>query len=601
MHIERTAWHAAGAALIAALTIAADPAFPQTFSKITTPGNPIVAMGGGATGYGGASWIDADDDGDVDLFINRVGLFRNDGGSVFVHVAGPLALGNQGDTFGNTWADVDNDGDLDVFLSGGDTVGSSLYLNGGDLAFTRVASGPIGAWMENLAWGCAFADYDADGHVDVVTAAAYQFAGILNPNRLFHGLGDGTFERIDDTPITQDLAPFTIPTWSDYDLDGDPDLFIGTGPANGTVALDYLFRNLRETTPGAFERLTTPPLGTDLQDGQVYNWIDYDNDGDLDVFLTNYIGTTSGMPNRLYRNMGGTFVMQTVVTAGAIASDAQPSLASVWQDFDNDGDLDCVVTNDGAVATRYYRNNGNLGFTALTLTGLTTAGPHWGAAGGDYDDDGHMDLFVAGPPANFGLIRNTTSNANHWLKVRLIGTLSNRAAIGARVRVLATIGGAPVWQLREISAQNSFNGMNALEAHFGLGAATVADSVVVEWPSGQRTVETGVPADTRRAIVESSTIDVPPPIATSLGFGIAAVSPNPGRGPFTVRLALPSPEPASLDLIDVGGRRLATAAVAGAGAQTVRLAVPGSLPSGVYFLRLAQGPRHDARRVVVIP
>lgn len=674
------------AAATLALLLASGPALAQTFAKITTAGNPIVALAGGVTQYGGASWIDADGDGDVELFLNKVGLFRNDGGGTFVLVPGPLADPNQGSTFGNTWADIDNDGDLDVFVSGAGFVGSSLYVNQGGLVFTKVTTGPIGNSTANLAWGCAFADYDLDGRVDLVTAAAYQFAGIEGPNQLFHNDGGGVFSLVTGTPITQDLAPFTIPTWSDYDLDGDPDLFFGAGPANGTLALDFLFRNRHENVPGTFERITAAPLGTDLQDGQVYNWIDYDNDGDLDVYLTNYSGPTGSMANRLYRNDGGTFVAQTLATAGPIANDVAASLASVWQDFENDGDLDCVVTNDGTAVTRYYRNNGNGTFSQLGLANVATSGPHYGAAAGDWDDDGRMDLFVTGNAATTALLRNTTNNTNHWLKVRLTGTVSNRAAIGARVRVKAVIGGVPVWQLREISAQNSFNGMNALEAHFGLGAATVAESLVVEWPSGICMVETAVAADTRRNIVEDTAtpvavsfsragfgdgrvslewwlpgssglefaveraaaagawsaigrasvagtgylrfedggarpgsrygyrlvrgsgdsaemlgetwIDVP----AALAFGIHGVTPNPGGAPFSVRFTLIGREPATVELVDVSGRRLASAAIAAPapGPGTVTLGTVGALAKGVYFMRLSQGARRDVRRVVVL-
>jgi hypothetical protein len=473
----------------------------QTFVKITDGSNPIVTQGFGPGEYYGASWVDADGDGDVDLFINQVGLFRNNGAGSFTRII--TAFAGQSTTLGNTWADVDNDGDLDAYTSGPTGVGSSLWRNQGSLSFLRVSTGAIGAFASTFAWGCGFGDYDGDGWIDLVTTGASDFVAPSNPNHLFHNNGNGTFTRIDTTQVTPILGPHTVPTWSDYDFDGDPDLWIATGPANGTLGLDFLFRNRNEVSPGWFQRITSAPLGNTLQDGQMYNWIDYDNDGDLDTYLTNWTGAAGGMVNRLYRNNGGAFAAQSVST-GAIVSDAQPSLSSTWQDFDNDGDLDCLVTNGGTSPNRYYRNNGNATFTALSITNLTTIGPHYCAVSGDYDDDGRMDLFITGSNTTFGLLRNTTAGTNGWLKVRLTGTVSNRAAIGARVRVKAVINGLPVWQLRELSAQNSFNGMNSLEAHFGLGNATLADSILVEWPSGIRMVETNVPAGSRRHIVEDA-------------------------------------------------------------------------------------------------
>ena len=371
MYMQRIAIEALVVASLLGLGMSAARA--QNFTKVTDAANPIVTLGGPASTWGGASWIDPDADGDVDLYVNGIGLFRNDGSSAFVHL--PAAVPSLSTPFGNTWADVDNDGDLDVFLSGGAPSGSALCINQGNLTFTKELTGAIGNAGENRAWGCAFADYDLDGSVDLVTAAANGFAGIMNPNRLYHNDGTGTFVRIDTATVAQGLAPYTIPTWSDYDFDGDPDLFIGTGPADGSVARDYLYRNRLETAAHWFQRIDTAPLGTDLQDGQIYNWIDYDNDGDLDTYLTNYSGPSGGMANRLYRNDAGTFVAVSAATAGALVSDALLSLASVWQDFDNDGDLDCLVTQDSNHPTRFYRNNGIGTFTSIGIAGITTARP----------------------------------------------------------------------------------------------------------------------------------------------------------------------------------------------------------------------------------
>ncbi|MGB4928724.1 MAG: FG-GAP-like repeat-containing protein, partial [Chitinophagales bacterium] len=289
-------------------------------------------------------------------------------------------------------------------------------------------------------------------------------------------------------------APYTIPTWSDYDNDGDIDCFIGSGPANGTVAKDYLFKNqLKETgIPNYFTKITTAPIGTDLLDGQIWNWIDYDNDGDLDAYVTNYIGTSgTGMPNNLYRNDDGLFVKMTSAEVGPIVSDNDASLASVWEDFDNDGDLDCFVTNDGITECKYYENNNGV-FTDINsepVTDITAV--FYGAAAGDYDRDGDVDLFVVGTAGGKALYNNNSAtNGNNWMQIKLTGTGSlilngsNRSAIGAIVRVKAIIDGNVVWQMREISAQNSFNSMNSLDAEFGLGDASIIDSIIITWPSG---------------------------------------------------------------------------------------------------------------------
>jgi hypothetical protein len=454
-------------------------ALAQTFTKITDVGNPIVA--GVSSGYSGASWIDYDGDGDLDLFVNNGFLYRNDTGGNFTSVATDigsgvfLATGN-----GNTWGDYDNDGDLDVFIS---SRNSFLYQNNGG-SFTKITTGSIGNGFGNRGWACAWGDYNGDGYLDLaITHPAGFVPGGTTPNHLF--LNDGppnfTFTKITDSPIVMGTDSYTVGTWSDYDGDGDLDYFIGTGPANGTLQEDWLWGNLlSETDAAEFDQIETAPIATDLQDGQVWNWIDYDNDGDLDAYLTNWGGSMGGMVNRLYRHDGADFVS---ILTGSIVTDSDVSLSSVWGDFDNDGDLDCFVANDSGQSDRYYSNNGDGTFTSLT-NALTENVTHRGASAGDYDDDGDLDLFADGPSGARSLFRNDTDNGNHWLKVKLTGIDSNRSAIGAKVRVKATIDGQTVWQLREVSAQNTFNGHNDLNPHFGLGDATSVEQLVVEWPSG---------------------------------------------------------------------------------------------------------------------
>jgi enediyne biosynthesis protein E4 len=475
-------------------------AWAQSFVKVVNPANAIATMGGAPPGsFVGTSWIDSDGDGDADLFTCEVGLFRNDGGGVFTLLAD--ALPNMGFAIGNTWADVDNDGDVDCFISGGTPNGSALYRNDGGNHFTKVTSGALADSLGNGAWGCAFGDADLDGFVDVVTAAAFGFNGGDNPNRFLHNLGGNLFVRVDSLDFVHNVGPYTVPTWSDFDDDGDPDLFISAGPANGTQGLDFLYRNRLESSPLWFRRITEAPLGTDVHDGQVYNWIDYDNDGDLDLYLTNFGGGgLAGLPNDLYRNDGnGVFLRLTGPQVGPIVTDVQRSLGSVWQDYDNDGDLDCYVSNAGAFPSKFYRNDGGT-FTSLAIAGLTGTGPHWGAASADFDADGDMDIYVAGTTATHGLYENTTVNGNGWLDVVLTGTVANRSAIGARVRLLATIGGQRRWQQREVSAQNSFCGQNTLVQHFGLGDAAEAESLIVEWPGGGRTVRTSLTGRQRLSI-----------------------------------------------------------------------------------------------------
>jgi len=588
------------------------PLSAQTFVKITDAGNPIVSDAGAVpNSYTGCSWVDYDNDGKLDLFVNQKVLYRNLGGGNFAR--DNTAITNQGDSFGNTWADLDNDGDLDCFVAGGTPRGSFLYRNDGNRVFTKIRTGAIGDSLRNTGWTGAWADYNNDSFVDLIISAPNGFAGINHSNRLFHNNGNGTFTSLDTSVVAKGLAPYTIPTWSDYDNDGDMDLFIGSGPVSAK-GLDYLYRNqLKETGNAFFTRLTTGMIATEARDGQVLNWIDYDNDGDLDVYITNLSGTNgaSGLANDLYRHDRGTLTKMAGAQVGSIVTDADLSLGSVWQDFDNDGDLDCFVNNDGGLRNRYYQNNNNGSFTRLdNLAMVTTPGSYYGASAGDYDNDGDVDLYTIGPVQAKGLYRNDLSNGNRWINILCKGTVSNRAAIGAKVRVKATTNGAAIWQLREISSQNCFNGHNMLNAHFGFGNAATIDSLKIEWPSGKIDVLKNVTTNQFLTVTEGGSptgVNENNP-QTPQGFGLEQNYPNPfsARGTFgnpatKIRYHLPSRQFVTLKIYNIQGREILTLAnnVQNAGAHEIRFEASQLATSGVYFIQITAGSFSQTRRMVL--
>ncbi len=473
----------------------------QTFTRVTDASNPIVSDPGSG-GFAGSCWIDADADGWPDLYVGARALYRNLGGGTFTRVLFADSLAG----LGSSWADYDNDGDADLFVAGSlnnNGRGSHLFRNDGG-SFTRIEGGAIGDSAANVGWACAWGDYDADGFVDLVIAQAQGFTG-SGPNKLLRNVGDGTFAYDLTTDVTVGTGPYTVPQWCDFDLDGDLDLAIGAGPANGLKGPDYFYRNLRVEggAPPLLDRITTGLLASETRDGQVVNWPDYDNDGDLDCFITNYRNSA----NHLYRNDGGTYVKMTGVTAGPIASDVGWNLANLWHDFDNDGDLDCFVTRTSTFANRYYRNEGDGTFAAIAMGTLTSANGSTAVAA-DYDRDGDVDLYLSAATIR-GLYVNDAPPENHWLEVELVGTKSNRSAIGAKVRVQATIAGTPVTLLREVSSQNSFNGHSSFTQHFGLGDATSVEELRVEWPSGLVESFDDVPADSILRIVEGDSTPTP--------------------------------------------------------------------------------------------
>lgn len=481
----------------------------QGFTRILDGSNPIVTDAT-TNSYTGCAWGDFDGDGLEDLIVvnqNANFLYHNEGGGAFTRLTSAQAgaiVSDAGVFRGAAWGDYDNDGDLDCFIAGNT---SGLYRNNGaEPWFTKVTGADIGT-ADSRGWSPAWADYDNDGNLDLVIIFP---TGFMPPpgssNQMFHNDGppNYTFTSIDTGAVVSEFKPFTSANWCDYDLDGDVDLFIGTGPASPSPAPDFLYHNhLIETGAAGFSKITTAPIATDIADGQVWNWIDYDGDADLDAFRTNWGAAAPAVrPNDLYRNDGGTYVQ---ITFGDIATDAFISLASIWEDFDNDGDRDCFVANDQNTRNSYYENNGDGTFTTITLQPINgNATSSTGASAGDMDNDGDVDLFVAGVGAAARyLLRNDTDGLRNWVKFKCVGQLTNRAAIGAKVWVWATINLITVVQHREIQTQNSFLGHSSLVMHFGLGDATVIDSFRVEWPSGLVSDSTNIPINQTLTIVET--------------------------------------------------------------------------------------------------
>ena len=596
--------------VVVLLLAAARPAATQNFVAVQDSTNPIVAATVSGA-YTGCAWVDADGDGLLDLaIVRKPTMYRNLGGGAFAEAN--AALPAQSNGLATTWADYDNDGDVDCYIVGSNSPAnsSSLYRNDGGFTFTKITTGDIGNFQFNSGWGGAFGDMNNDGFVDLLVAAANGFGGVTHPNRLLYNNGDGSFTNIDSTVVTDSLDAHTVGIWSDYDQDGDLDIFIGSGEVT-RLSPDNMFRNvLSETGSWGFERITTAPIATDPVDGQVWNWIDYDNDGDLDGYQTNYTLTST---NNLYRNDGGTYVRMTQSDVGTIVSLSRSGLASVWGDYDNDGDVDCLVTNDGAAPCDFFVNNGDGTFTQDTTSDIATSvGPHYGATAGDYDRDGDLDLYVHGGPITKRLYRNDLAGSNHWVELTLVGAGapggSNVSAIGAKVRAKATIGGTPVWQFREVSAENSFNSMSMLDVHFGFGDAAVIDSLVISWPAGSTQTLLAVPVDRLYRILEGADpTGAPgiPAVAADVRLGLA--TPNPLKDRTTISFELGRPARAQLAVYDVGGRLVRTlvSSVQPAGrhsaAWDTRDEAGRAVGSGVYFVRLtvAGEPAVPTRRLTV--
>jgi hypothetical protein len=470
---------------------------PQ-FSRITE-GDPVSDNGGSKS----VSWVDYNNDNYPDLFVTNSNdfnfLYLNNGDATFTKITGDIIVTDGDYTDGSsrsgcTWGDYDNDGDLDVFIAsyhdqpGSNEHNNYIYLNDGDGTFTKVTDG-IAVNDGGASIAASWADYDNDGDLDLFVANHGDPPGYAAENFLYRN-DDGVFAKITTGDIVSDVAVSNCALWGDYDGDGDLDVFV----ANSEGYLNNLYENDGD---GTFTKITSGTVVSEGGNSFGGSWGDYDNDGDLDLFVANV-----GAADYLYENDGtGTF---TKITEGAIVSDVGNSYGSGWADYDNDGDIDLFVSGD--TANSLYKNFGNGNFLKVT-TGEIATDPYMtmGAAWGDYDRDGDLDLFVANTAdgnEDNALYRNS-GNDDSWINIKCIGTNSNASAIGAKVRIVTTGGEGTIRQLREISGQTGYCGQSSLRAHFGLGPTAIVDSVIVEWPSGVTDFMTDVSINQFLTIIET--------------------------------------------------------------------------------------------------
>jgi uncharacterized repeat protein (TIGR03803 family) len=461
------------------------------FTKVMT-GALVTTLGTGTA----CAWGDYDHDGFIDLIVtsafspnNNTGqknlLFHSNRDGTFTSITStPITLEAR-DWRGSSWMDYDNDGWLDLYVAStgdnGFATENELFRNNGNGTFTKMTSGAVGAIVpggggsESPVW----ADFDRDGFVDMYIAR-------YGTGWLFRNQGNGTFAQVTTGAIgvNQANAGSYGSIWGDYDNDGWPDLLVTTKDDALHSQTNFLYHN---SAGGSFTRIASGPVPTDNEYSVGCAWGDYDNDGWLDLFVVN--GLDYQTTCSLYHNNGdGTFTKMSSDQVGSIASDQAFFGNCAWGDYDNDGYLDLFVTVVQTSAVNFlYHNNGDGSFTRITLgSPVNDRGVSVGCAWGDYDNDGFLDLFVARgthilPTAN--LLYHNNGNSNAWLTIKLVGTVSNRSAIGAKVRVKATVAGKTFWQLREINTGSGYC-TGPLEAHFGLGDATNADNVRIEWPSG---------------------------------------------------------------------------------------------------------------------
>ncbi|MEZ5360331.1 MAG: FG-GAP-like repeat-containing protein [Candidatus Zixiibacteriota bacterium] len=480
----------------------------------------------------------------------------------FTRIYDPVITAGSESAWGCAWVDIDNDGWLDLYRA---QLGRScqIFHNDGGTGFTEVTSnGLVDNYFGDHEINGSWADYDNDGDVDVFIASFKEPSGAVN--YLYSNDGDGTFTRITSGIHVNELSMSISPSWVDFNNDGLLDLSVASHMAgnflyrqddtgfakitsgdivtieggsncaswcdfDGNGFSDVHYANFFETLVNQCylnngdETFTsaTGHVVTDARHSLGGVWGDYDNDGDFDLFVTDGI---EAYPDFLYENQGGGILVP--VTDSLFVNTLRVSNGAAWGDFDNDGDLDLYVVTGGTNNRNlYYENLGGGAFVLATVNEVVTDRDNsMGITCGDYDRDGDLDIYSTYYGAGNGALYRNNGNGNGWISIQCIGTNSNRSAIGTKVRILSTIDGNSTWQLRQISAQTTYCGQNSLNVHFGLGDAISIDSLIIEWPSGMIDIDTAVSPNQFIAYTESLCGDANGDVSVNIGDAVFLIN-----------------------------------------------------------------------------
>lgn len=442
----------------------------------------------------GAAWGDYDGDGDEDLLVPDFShwksslLYSNNGDGTFTTASVGAPTSDKGSNVGGVWGDFDNDGDLDLYTANNVRIENKLYVNDGTGNFST-STDSIASDYEGYSHSASFVDYDNDGYLDI-------FATDYMPtrfNQLFKNDGDGTFSLAQQATVNLEVQPTLSAVWGDYDNDGLVDVFV----PNADGENNSLYHNEGN---GRFTLVNSGSVSSDGGNSHSGSWADFDNDCDLDLFVCN----ASNQYDFFYVNNGdGTFTKNTSLS---IVTEYGHSFGSVWGDFDLDGDLDLYVVHDNGNPNSFFFNDGDGTFTKDTQLPISTDTENSiSPTIVDYQSDGDLDIFIANNryEANSLYINDAAGCNNHYACFDLVGSASNKDAIGAVIKVKATIDGQATWQMRQISSlSGGISAQSSKTAFFGLDGSTTIDSVEIRWPSGYVQYLTSLTADACTTIVE---------------------------------------------------------------------------------------------------
>ncbi len=557
----------------------------------------------------GCSWADYNKDGYPDLYVCNFNasnqLFKNNGDGTFQEITVGDIVSDSGVSNAAVWGDYDNDGNLDIYVSNNPSNTSPpqanfLYKNNGTPTydFTKIT---IAAAQnnQNYTWSSSWVDYDNDGDLDLHVPDNKH----LRKDFFYENNGDATFTSIFPAFVTPNVESTGVVAWMDYDHDGDQDLFMiksGRSHPQGREDNRMYHNTLSESDEVDFQRVLTAGMVNHFDLDFQASWGDYDNDGDMDVYLGNFDNR-----NYLYRNEGDSLF--TKITTGPHVIDNHRTLGSTFGDFDNDGDLDLYVLNTNGQGNKYYQNDGSGNFTSLNSTQVGTPLSNITAtnsvAHSDYNNDGYLDLYVAntftGGNARNNLYLNNGGD-QHFLELTLNGVESNNSAFGTKIWVKANIDGSPRWQLRHLTGNPTGNhSQDDLRIHFGLGDAQIVDSLVIVWPLGLTEIYTNIEANQFLDYTEGATTSISE-VQKSV-FNIT-VFPNPATYETSISFEIhESNQPLQLKVVSADQKEVETIfdGMAQKGTHEYILDVV-DFAAGIYYLILKNGKTVSTHQMMVV-
>jgi len=573
---------------------------------------------------GGVAIFDFNKDSLQDIYytggINRDALYLNNGDGTYTNISLSAGLGftDSVKTMGVCTGDFNNDGYRDVFLNTPKGEPNRLLKNNGNGTFSDI-SVSAGLVQDSLftmssAWG----DYNKDGYLDlyvtnyilhpnVILDSVNNFLGFdhqCSPNRLFLNNGDETFTDVTNTTQTGDTGCALATTITDYDSDGDMDIWV-INDFGQWILPNELYQNTNgNLNPvAAAANVDARMFGMGIAIG------DYDQDLDLDYYITN-IGR-----NLLHKNEGnGTFIDTTAAAGVENEWYIQDSLhATGWgtgfMDIDNDSYLDLFVSNGYVPAVpelmtslidpdKLFKNNGDGTFTDISHTfNPDSAHVTRGFAYGDMDNDGDIDLIpVATLISNavdthkVVLFQNNLNNNNNWLAVALEGTTSNRDAFGSQIIIYVN---GQSW-IHEISGGSSHTSQNSSVAHFGLGTATIVDSLIINWTNGLQEKLTNITPNQTLYLTEGLITHLNPVFAASTQLN---AMPIPAQQTLFIQYQMNTPQEASLSLSNALGQIVWTTSI-NQSKESLQIATD-HLPNGFYLLQLNTTDEQAVKKIII--